>query len=188
MKRAQHARARRAPVATSTFPCVRCGRPLRRVGADPPKIRCPRCRFLIYDYPRSCAGMLVLKDDAVLLLRRGHMPRKGYVDVPGGFMDAHERMEQAARRELLEETGLRVGRVEYLGLYLDRYHLRGFGWFPTLNFYFVGRWRSGEPVPGDDAADAEWVPLSSLGSRSARYAWPHMTEVFRDLKRRLRVR
>jgi len=130
--------------------------------------------------------MLVLKGDAVLLLRRGHMPRKGYVDVPGGFMDAGETMEEGARRELHEETGLRVGRVNDLGLYLDRYYLRGFGWFPTLNFYFVARWRSGVPVAGDDAAAAEWVPIAQLGSRAARYAWPHMRLVFRDLKRIVR--
>jgi len=171
-----------------TFPCPRCGRPLRRVGKNPPKIQCPRCRFLIYDYPRACSGTLVLKRDSVLLLRRGHMPRKGYVDVPGGFMDAGETMEQCARRELLEETGLRVGRVAYLGLYLDRYHLRGFGWFPTLNFYYVARWRAGEPVAGDDAASAEWVPLAHLGTRAARFAWPHMHAVFRDLKRQLQPR
>jgi ADP-ribose pyrophosphatase YjhB (NUDIX family) len=181
-------RAPRARAAPATFPCASCGRPLRRVGQHPPQIRCPRCRFLIYDYPRSCAGTLVLKDDAVLLLRRGHMPRKGYVDVPGGFMDEGETMEQAARRELREETGLRIDRLTYLGLYFDRYYLRGFGWFPTLNFYFVGRWRAGTPVAGDDAAAAEWVPLARLGTQAARYAWPHMRNVFRDLKRHLRSR
>jgi ADP-ribose pyrophosphatase YjhB (NUDIX family) len=178
-------RAPRGRAASVSFPCARCGRPLRRVGKHPPEIRCPRCRFLIYDYPRSCAGTLVLKDDAVLLLRRGQMPRKGYVDVPGGFMDEGETMEQAARRELREETSLRIGRLTYLGLYFDRYHLRGFGWFPTLNFYFVGRWRTGTPVAGDDAAAAEWVPLARLGTHAARYAWPHMRSVFRDLKRHL---
>lgn len=187
MSRATRADAR-LRAGAPTFPCARCGRPLQRVGKHPPEIRCPRCRFLIYDYPRSCAGMLVLKDDTVLLLRRGQMPRKGYVDVPGGFMDEGETMEQGARRELLEETGLRVRHVEYLGLYFDRYYLRGFGRFPTLNFYFVGRWRAGEPVAGDDAAAAEWVPLAKLGTRAARFAWPHMRVVFRDLKARLRGR
>lgn len=161
----------------------------------PPKLRCPRCRYLIYDYPRPCAGMLVVKGDTVLLLRRAAEPRRGCLDIPGGFMDADESIEAAARRELREETGLRVGRLESLGYYWDRYYLRGFGYFPTMNFYFLARWRSGTPRAADDAASVEWVPLSRLGRRlkggeggaaGARLAWKHMPAVFRELKRRVR--
>jgi ADP-ribose pyrophosphatase YjhB (NUDIX family) len=181
------ARAARRPAARPAppaFPCARCGRPLVRTRSERPRrIRCPRCRFVIYDYPRLCAGLLVLKGDAVLLLRRGHTPRKGYVDIPGGFVDAGETLEGAARRELREETGLALGRIEPLGSWWDRYHLPGFGGFPTFNVYYVGRWRSGTPVAGDDAAKAEWVPLAQVGRRSARYAWRHMTDVFRALRR-----
>jgi 8-oxo-dGTP diphosphatase len=156
----------------------------RTTSGRPRRIRCPRCRYLIYDYPRPCAGVIVLKGDQVLLLRRGHAPRKGCVDVPGGFMDANEDIERAARRELKEETGLTVGRLEPLGFYWDRYYLKGFGYFPTMNFYFLGRWRRGEPRAGDDAARAEWVPLARLGGPSARHSWKHMRALFRDLRRR----
>jgi 8-oxo-dGTP diphosphatase len=173
------ARAARGPA----FPCARCGRPVRRTAGEPPRLRCPRCRYLIYDYPRSCGGIIVRKGDAVLLLRRAQPPRKGWLDVPGGFLEANESIEGGARRELREETGLTLGPVQPLGLYWDRYFLDGFGWFPTMNFYFIGRWRRGEPRPADDAAAAEWVPLAHLGAPGARYAWTHMRSVFRDLKR-----
>jgi len=166
------------------IPCARCGRPVRRTrGERPRKLRCARCRYLIFDYPRPCAGMIVLRGDTALLLRRAHVPRKGCLDVPGGFMDANEGIEQAARRELKEETGLTVGRVRTLGFYWDRYYIRGFGWFPTMNFYFLARWRKGEPRADDDAASAEWVPLARLGGRDARHAWKHMRALFRDVKR-----
>jgi 8-oxo-dGTP diphosphatase len=141
---------------------------------------------MMYDYPRACAGMVVLKGESVLLLRRGHRPKRGYFDLPGGFMEAGEMPEVAARRELLEETGLRLGRVEWLGFFWDRYFLKGFGYFPTMNFYYVGHWRSGEPRAADDAADTEWVPLSQLGRRGARLAWKHMGEVFAEIRRRAR--
>lgn len=168
-----------------TFPCARCGRPVARtVRDDPRRIRCPRCRYLIYDYPRICAGMVVVRGDQVLLLRRGHQPRRGYLDLPGGFMDAGETMEGAARRELREETGLVVGRVESLGFYWDRYYLTGFGYFPTMNFYFLGRWRSGIPRAADDAAAAEWMPLARVGRAGARLAWKHMPLVLREVRRR----
>lgn len=166
------------------FACARCGRPLRRdTRAHPPRIRCARCRYLIYDYPRPCAGMIVVRDDGVLLLRRADAPRRGCVDVPGGFLEAGEAPERAARRELREETGLTVGRAEPLGIYWDRYHLRGFGWIPTMNFYFVARWRRGIPRAADDAAHAEWVPLARLGERRARFAWKHMHALLRDVRR-----
>jgi len=104
-------------------------------------------------------------------------------NIPGGFMEANETIEHAARRELREETGLALGRVSQLGIYWDRYYLRGFGYFPTLNFYFVGSWRKGTPRAADDAASAEWIPLARLGTRGQRLAWKHMRDVFRDVRR-----
>lgn len=174
------------------FACVHCGAPLER--RPPPRgsgrrgpleIRCPRCRFLMFDYPRPCAGVLVLRGRRLLVLRRGDPPRRGYLDTPGGFIDAGEAIEAAARRELEEETGLTVGALEPFGFYWDRYHLRGFGFFPTMNFYFLGRWRRGEPRAADDAASVEWMPVERLGRARARFAWKHLDAVVRDLRRRL---
>ena len=168
-----------------TFPCARCGRPVtRRPPTDtrPKHIECPRCRYLIYDYPRPAAGVLVLRGEEVLLLRRSHRPRVGFIDVPGGFMEANESIEGAARRELREETGLAMGPLELLGFYWDTYALRGFGKFPTMNWYFVGRWRRGTPVAADDAASAEWVPLGGLEALRHRYSWAHIPALFRDLR------
>jgi len=138
---------------------------------------------MIYDYPRACAGIVVVRGAQVLALRRAHHPRRGYLDLPGGFMEAGESMETAARRELREETGLTLGSVRALGIYWDRYFLKGFGWFPTLNFYYVGRWRSGVPQAADDAASAEWIALSRLGRPGQRLAWKHMPQVLRDVRR-----
>jgi len=166
------------------MPCPNCGRAIRRTArGSPRKIYCPRCRYLIYDYPRSCAGMIVVRDGKVLVLRRGHAPRRGCLDTPGGFMDAGESIEAAARRELREETGLTVGPVELLGFYWDRYYLRGFGWFPTMNWYYLALWRSGTPKAADDAASVEWVPIESLGRPGQRIAFQHTHAMFRDLKR-----
>lgn len=168
------------------FPCAVCGRPVRRRPATatlPIHITCPRCRYMIYDYPRSAAGVLVVKRGHVLLLERAHAPRTGYLDSPGGFMEAGETIEAAARRELKEETGLALGPVEPLGFYWDTYFISGFGRFPVMNFYFVGRWRRGEPRAADDAATAAWVPIPALPRLRKRFAWAHMSELFENLAR-----
>ncbi len=168
------------------FPCARCGRPLRRRPANatrPKHIECPRCGYVIYDYPRPAAGVLAVRGDTVLLVKRGHRPRIGFLDVPGGFIEAGEGIEQAARRELREETGIVLGRMEPLGFYWDTYSLRGFGRFPTMNWYFVGHSRRGTPHAGDDASAAEWVPIGALASLRSRWSWMHMGALFRDLRR-----
>jgi 8-oxo-dGTP diphosphatase len=168
------------------FPCAVCGRLVTRRPADakrPKHITCPRCRYMIYDYPRSAAGVLLVKQGHVLLLERAHAPREGFLDVPGGFVEAGESLEAAARRELREETGLTLGRAEWLGFYWDTYFIRGFGRFPVMNFYYVGRWRRGEPRAADDAASAAWVSIDSLARLRKRFAWTHMTALFHDLAR-----
>ena len=138
--------ARAKPRATRGFECPRCGRALTRTQHDRPRrIRCPRCLYLLFDYPRPAAGVVVVRGDTVLVLRRAHRPRVGHLDIPGGFVDAGESLEGAARRELREETGLTVGRMEWLGFYWDRYFIRGFGYFPTMNFYWFARWKRGTP-------------------------------------------
>jgi 8-oxo-dGTP diphosphatase len=142
---------------------------------------------MIYDYPRSAAGMLVVRRGQVLLLERAHAPRRGFLDIPGGFMEAGESIEGAARRELKEETGLTLGRVDWLGFYWDTYFIRGFGRFPVMNFYFAASWRRGEPRAADDAASAAWVPIASLSKLRKRFAWAHMTPLLRDLARWARV-
>jgi ADP-ribose pyrophosphatase YjhB (NUDIX family) len=170
-----------------SFPCPRCGRPLTRTPREGEpgerQIRCPHCRYRMFDYPRPCAGMVVLKRESVLMLRRGHLPRRGWLDFPGGFLEAGEDPEQAARRELREETGLEVGRARWLGLYWDRYFLRGFGYFPTMSFYYIARWRRGEPAAADDAAAAEWIARAELRRHAPRFAWRHMATVVRDVLR-----
>jgi ADP-ribose pyrophosphatase YjhB (NUDIX family) len=130
--------------------------------------------------------MIVTRGDTVLMLRRAHTPRKGCLDIPGGFMEAGESVEGAARRELKEETGLSLGHVRPLGFYWDRYFLRGFGFFPTMNWYFIGRWRRGVPRAADDAASAEWIPIAQLGAAGQTLAWKHMRAVFRDVRKSAR--
>lgn len=165
---------------SARFPCARCGRALTR---RPPRahrprhIACPRCQYMMYDYPRAAAGVLVVRDDGVLLLRRAHPPAVGRLDIPGGFLEPNESIEFAARRELREETGLVLGPLTSLGMWWDTYALRGFGRFPTMNFYFAGRWRRGAPVAADDAASAAWVPFRALPRLRRHFAWRHMSSV-----------
>ena len=90
----------------------------------------------------------------VLLVRRGHPPFKGKHALPGGFVEIGETVEEACRRELMEETGVKAGPLRLLGVYSDpkrdpRAH--------TCSVVFLARIARATPKAGDDAAAAEWI-------------------------------
>ena len=119
-----------------------------------------------YDYPRPALTVdvaLVTREaePRVLLIRRKKEPFAGSWSLPGGFVDENEPLEAAARRELAEETGVTVAALEQL-------YTAGApgrdprGW--TVSVAFLARVEPGsaKAVAADDAAAAEWFPLSAL--------------------------
>jgi 8-oxo-dGTP diphosphatase len=96
----------------------------------------------------------------VLLVRRGSPPYLGSWALPGGFVDEGERVADAAPRELAEETGLKLGGLELLGVY-DTPGRDPRGW--TVSVVYVARVPSEAPIAGaDDASDARWFGVHRL--------------------------
>lgn len=111
--------------------------------------------------PVPCVGVVCLRGDSVLLIRRGTPPRQGEWSLPGGRIEPGERAVDAALRELREETGVEA---QITGL-IDVVD----GLFPEAGRHYVlidyaARWVSGEPVAGDDAAEARFVALDEVGT------------------------
>lgn len=119
---------------------------------------CPACGFIWYRNPVPAAGVLVVEQDRVLLVRRRWDPRAGAWCLPAGFMEAGETPEQTAVRELREETGLLAQLTGLFGVYagFDDPRVRA-----VLILYTAVR-TGGVLAPGDDALDAVWFPLARL--------------------------
>ncbi len=108
-------------------------------------------------------GVVLLKPGAVLLVRRAKPPNAGSWSLPGGAQELGEPAEQAARRELLEETGLEAGTM-VLAANVDSIHRDAAG---RIQFHytildFAAAWRSGEPVAGGDVSEARFAPFDQL--------------------------
>ncbi len=110
------------------------------------------------DSPRVAVGAIVFKNDAVLLVRRANPPSRGVWAIPGGNVKLGESLQQAAEREILEETGVRIsaGEPVYTFDYIDRDDA-GRVKFHYVIIDLLAEYLRGEPQAGDDAADARWV-------------------------------
>jgi len=118
------------------------------------------------EYPKTPmvgVGTVIVRDGHVLLVKRANAPAAGKWSIPGGLVHVGETVEEAAKREVREESGLRVmlkglvgvvnriipdsaGRVQYHYVLID----------------FVGRPEPGEATAGSDAAEVRWVPVSEV--------------------------
>ncbi|WP_421120121.1 NUDIX hydrolase [Aquihabitans daechungensis] len=109
--------------------------------------------------PELCVSAVVIDDERLLLVRRGRGRAQGAWAVPGGRVQAGELLAEAVVRELREETGIEgvcgnlVGVLELLD---DE------GPHQVVLAHFVTLMEAVEPVAGDDAAEARWVPLSDV--------------------------
>ncbi len=107
--------------------------------------------------PINCVGVICFRGEDVLLIKRGKPPREGDWSLPGGRIETDETEIEAALRELMEETGV----TATLGPKVLTLPARFEGTDYILHDY-VAEWISGEPVAGDDAAHAEFMPTVSL--------------------------
>ena len=110
-------------------------------------------------------GAVVFKGREVLVIRRAKPPFMGRWSIPGGGLHHGERLEDAARREVREETGVAIRVGGLIGVFeavpgadpeIDRH---------VVMIDYWAEWEAGEPVAGDDAAAAEFVPLDDALSR-----------------------
>lgn len=108
-------------------------------------------------------GALIFEDEKILLVERAGEPLKGYWSLPGGLVETGETIEDAVRREVLEETGLRVDPVYRFDLF-ERImrDSEGRAEYHYVLVDYVCRMTGGDPKPADDVSRVAWVTEEQL--------------------------
>ncbi len=123
------------------------------------RLFCDHCRLPIYENPVPATCLVTIDaQERLLLVKRSVDPKKGWWCLPGGFMELQEMPEEAALRELAEETGL-AGKIDVLLGVTSNHSSR---YETILMTGFLIRSFSGDLYAGDDAEDVRWFAFADL--------------------------
>ena len=142
--------------------CPICGSSLFNISSEKSR-KCGDCGFEYFVNPSSANVAFILNNDGELLVeRRKNNPAKGTLDLPGGFADMNETVEEGLKREVMEETGLEVTEATYMFSKPNTYHYSGVD-IPTLDMFFRCKVKDDNKVKAnDDAAECMWIPLEEI--------------------------
>ena len=122
--------------------------------------------------PQDAIGVICFRGHEVLLIKRGKPPRKGDWSLPGGRVEPGESFEDAALRELSEETGITAKLGKKIAT-IDA----NFGEYHYMLHDYIAEYISGEVCAADDATHAQFFAMDEI---AALKMWPKTEEVVRQ--------
>ncbi|MSQ15440.1 MAG: NUDIX domain-containing protein [Dehalococcoidia bacterium] len=138
--------------------CPRCATPLAEAEVDGkrlPKCQSPSCTFVAYRDPKVAVGVVTGENGKVLLGQRNHEPGMGLWTFPSGFVDAGEVVEEAAVREVKEETNLDVRIEDLLGVFSE-------SGSPVVFIVYAGVIIGGSPEVGPETTEVGFFSYEEL--------------------------
>lgn len=130
--------------------CPRCSGKLFQKSSN--LLQCSNCGFKFYINPVPCNGVIIENQKGeILLVRRAVAPKKGFWDLPGGFININEDLEQSVKREIKEELGVEVEVKKIVNVYNDHYLYQNIN-FPTLGIVVSAKIVGGELKARDDVS------------------------------------
>lgn len=141
--------------------CPKCGGETNRKLYN--LLVCKKCGFNFYINP-SPTNAVILENSKgeILLIKRKFEPMKGYLDLPGGFVESGESLEESSMREVKEELGIDISEVKYFNSYPDEYLFQGVN-IKTLGFVLTGTIPDGAVITAsDDAEDPTFYKKEDL--------------------------
>jgi NADH pyrophosphatase NudC (nudix superfamily) len=154
--------------------CPKCGR--RGIEAvDNKSMRCKTCGYVYFHNCTAAVAGIVETPRGVLLTVRNEYPKKGRLDLPGGFVDYNESLEDALVREMKEELNLRISILNYFGSFPNVYRYKNVTYF-TVDVIFVCKVRNlsslqpNREIAGVSFTKPRDIVFSRIGFPSTRKA------------------
>lgn len=136
---------------------------------------CQNCNFLYYINVAGAVAALIIDDNNRLLCaKRKFDPFKGSLDLPGGFVDRDESMEEALEREIMEELNLEIATYEFFRSFPNRYTFKGLTYY-TVKCKIKNMDKS---KVGDDAGVIVFVPINEINPENIKLAF--IRKIFSD--------
>jgi len=159
--------------------CPQCKEKIKIVGKK--LLDCPSCGFNFYLNPVP-AVVIILENEKgeILFGKRKFLPKKGFWDLPGGFVDFGEKAEEAIIREVKEELGIKIKKPKILGTYIGFYPYKGINYQPLCIVFFkkISTQEIKKIKAADDVSTIAFFKKEKISWR--RLAFPDITCALRD--------
>jgi len=147
-----------------TYPfsyCPACGERAPTF-ADGKQLQCALCGLQYFHNVAAAVGVFIRHRQHVLLAERGREPGQGMLDLPGGFVEPGESLEQGLQREISEELGIELSRPSYLFSFANNYRYEGVLYRTVDAMFEVVVAQRPHVVAADDVSALTWVRLSDV--------------------------
>lgn len=139
---------------------------------------CLHCGFHFYENPKPTNGLITENAEGeILLVKRRDDPKKGYWDIPGGFIDLGENFEESVQREIREELGVKVHNLKYFMSVTDRYLFKGNN-YHTICFIVTGKINTHKIKIKSDISGINFFPKNKLPLD--RIAFPGVEKIIKE--------
>ncbi|GAA5099481.1 NUDIX domain-containing protein [Chryseobacterium ginsengisoli] len=144
--------------------CPSCGKESLNWDGEK-KWSCPNCNFTLYNNVAGAVAVVIRHNDEIYLTRRNRDPKKGKLDLAGGFVDPKESAEETCKRELFEELQLDVdiSNLKYLTSLPNVYQYKEID-YNTIDLFYEYNVQEKFEVNLElsEISEAVWIPLKEL--------------------------
>jgi len=149
--------------------CPNCGAHGSIQKQDKTDYECTKCSWHFWNNPKATASTICVDTEGQLLFaKRKIEPHKGLYDIPGGFLKYNEDAYEGAIREIFEESGVRIRKLQLLPEIGHNEYLPGIS---TCDLTFITTEWEGEFTPHDDVEAFVWKSVDFIAS--SQFAWPY---------------